>query len=204
MRAARYREPRAVLFDLDGTLTDTFELWYQAVRELLARRLGTDLDREEYRRRWWGMDGRGKVRGLLESLPEEVERHYVELVALLMEKAPLVRPLPGRREALEALSRRMPLAVISNGPMRFLEAQLRQVGFEEFFAVRIADAEPKPAPDGILRACAELGVAPGEALFVGDSRFDSEAAANAGAPVLIVGEDERLDEVLERELRPGR
>ncbi len=192
--------PRAVLFDLDGTLTNTFELWYQAVRELLARHLGADLDREDYRQKWWGMDGRGKVRGLLGSGEDEVEAHYAELVDLLMEKAPLVRPLPGRAEALEGLSRRLPLAVISNGPMRFLEAQLRQVGFDRYFAVRIADAEPKPAPDGILRACGELGVEPGEALFVGDSRFDSEAAANAGAPVIIVKENERLDERLAREV----
>jgi HAD superfamily hydrolase (TIGR01509 family) len=189
-----------VLFDLDGTLTDTFELWYQAVRALLGRHLGTDLDREDYRQKWWGMDGRGKARGLLGSKEDQVEQHYTELVDLLMEKAPLVRPLPGRAEALEALSSRLPLAVISNGPMRFLEAQLRQVGFDRYFAVRIADAEPKPAPDGILRACAELKVKPAEALFVGDSRFDSEAAANAGSPVLIVREDERLDERMTLEI----
>ncbi len=187
---------RAVLFDLDGTLTDTFELWYQAVAELVRRHSGRELDREEYRARWWGMDGRGKVRELLSPPEAEVERLYEELVDLLMEKVPLVRPLAGAREALEALAAHVPLAVISNGPMRFLEAQLAHVGMADLFAAKIADAEPKPNPGGILRACKALGVQPAEAVFVGDSRFDRQAAANAGVKCIIIPETARRDEAL--------
>ncbi|MCX7599531.1 MAG: HAD family hydrolase [Armatimonadetes bacterium] len=190
-------DAEALLFDLDGTLTDTFELWYSAVAEMVRRHCGWELDREEYRRRWWGMDGRGKLVELLPQARQRVEDFYGELVELLLARTELVRPLPGRREALEAWSAVLPLAVISNGPMPFLEAQLRQVGFDGFFAVRIADAAPKPSPEGILRACNELGVAPARAVFVGDSRFDEEAARAAGTGLVLVRETERLDEALQ-------
>lgn len=188
--------PDALLFDLDGTLTDSFELWYAAVSEMVHRYGGRELSRAEYRRRWWGMDGRTKLTDLLPQAREQIEELYGELVDLLLAKVALVKPLPGRREALEAWSAALPLAVISNGPMPFLEAQLRQVGFEDFFAAKIADAAPKPSPEGILRACEEIGVAPAQALLVGDSRFDEQAARAAGTGLLIVRETQRLDEVL--------
>lgn len=189
-------QPDAILFDLDGTLTDTFDLWYSAVAEMVRRHGSWELDREEYRRRWWGMDGRTKLMELLPRAQERIEELYGELVELLLARVALVKPLPGRREAVEAWSAALPLAVISNGPMPFLEAQLRQVGFEGFFSVKIADAAPKPSPEGILRACRELGVAPRRAVFVGDSRFDEQAAQAAGTSLVLVQEAQRLDEVL--------
>ncbi len=193
LRAAAQRrggQPvRAVLFDLDGTLTDTFELWYQAVAELVRRHSGRELDREEYRQKWWGMDGRNKVRQLLGADGRRVEELYRELVQLLMEKVPLVRCFDGVGEAVDMLAQRFPLAVISNGPMEFLRAQLRQVGLLDKFSALIADAEPKPSPEGILRACRQLSVRPEEAVFVGDSRFDVEAGQRAGVRTLIVGRD---------------
>ena len=54
----------------------------------------------------------------------------------------------------------------------------------------------KPAPDLVLRACERLGVAPGEAILVGDTRFDREAAAAAG--VRFVGLRLEGDVKLER------
>lgn len=188
---------RAVLFDLDGTLTDTFELWYQAVADLVQQHAGYELEREEYRRLWWGMDGRNKIRGLLEPPEDQVEALYRELVERLLEKVALVKALPGAREAVEKLSAAVPLAVISNGPMEFLEAQLRQVDMSQFFRAKVADAEPKPNPGGILRACQALEVRPQEAVFVGDSRFDVEAAANAGVQCIVIPENARRDEALE-------
>jgi HAD superfamily hydrolase (TIGR01509 family) len=189
-------QPEALLFDLDGTLTDSFELWYAAVAEMVRRYGGRGLGREEYRRRWWGMDGRTKLLELLPAARTRLDEFYGELVELLLAKVALVRPLPGRREALEAWSAALPLAVISNGPMPFLEAQLRQVGFEGFFAAKIADAAPKPSPEGILQACGELGVEPARVVFVGDSRFDEQAARAAGVGLVLVRETERLDDVL--------
>ncbi|MBC7288774.1 MAG: HAD-IA family hydrolase, partial [Armatimonadetes bacterium] len=179
-----------MLFDLDGTLTDTFELWYRAVAGLVERHAGIHLRRDEYRARWWGMDGRGKIREILRPRDDQVECLYRELVSLLMAKVSLVRPLPGAREAIEALARYVPLAVISNGPAAFLNAQLAHVGLDHLFSAKVADAEPKPSPAGIFRACEALGVHPGEVVFVGDSQFDTQAATNAGVKCIVIPEEQ--------------
>ncbi len=187
---------KAVLFDLDGTLTDTLKLWHRAVCELLSRHGRQPLSLEEYRQRWWGMDGRNKVRALLHPPEEKVGELYEELVGLLMSYVPLVRPLPGVVEAVRRLSRAVPLAVISNGPMPFLEAQLKQAGLQGMFSVQIADAAPKPNPDGILQACRRLSVRPDEAVFVGDSQFDQGAAEAAGVQFILLDENVKRDDAL--------
>lgn len=187
-RPTDFRDVRAVLFDLDGTLTDTFELWYRSVNELLARHGAGQLTVHEYRTRWWGMDGRTKVRKLLGAGPDEVEQLYGQLVALLMDKVSLVKPLPGARETVAQVRAFVPVGVISNGPRTFLTAQLRQVGMDGWFAVEIADAEPKPSPAGILQACHQLGLEPAQAVFVGDSSFDQRAASAAGTRFIRVRE----------------
>jgi len=79
--------------------------------------------------------------------------------------------------------------VISNSSARFLGAQLECTGIDSFFSAKVADAQPKPDPEGLLRACRQLGVKPAEAVFVGDSRFDEQAGQNAGIRTLIVGRD---------------
>lgn len=43
---------KGILFDLDGTLTDTFGLWYEPVREIVLKYTGNTLGVEEYRRRY--------------------------------------------------------------------------------------------------------------------------------------------------------
>jgi len=180
---------KAVLFDLDGTLTDTFELWYRCVGGLVERHTEKLLKKKEYRSRYWGMDSRGKIRALITTEPEEVERLYGELQELLLSNIPLVTALPGVAETIRELAGTCKLGVISNSSMRFLEAQLSHVNLMRCFDARIADAKPKPDPDGLLRACRELKVKPVEAVFVGDSRFDEGAGKNAGIRTIIIGKD---------------
>jgi len=187
---------KAILFDLDGTLTDTFELWYQSVRELVLKHTDMHLDRDEYEERYWGMDGRGKVKLLIGADGKKIEELYKELQSLLMKNASLVRAFPGVKQSLERLSGSYRLAVISNSPIQFLEAQLSNTGMGSFFSAKVADALPKPDPDGLLRACGELGVHGHEAVFVGDSRFDMEAGRNAGIKTLILGRNLKTIEEL--------
>jgi HAD superfamily hydrolase (TIGR01509 family) len=87
--------------------------------------------------------------------------------------------LPGVLESLERLrALGLELAVVANwdfGLRRLLDG----VGLSRSFAV-VVHAARKPAPDGILRALAELQVAPERALHVGDAETDRQAAAAAG------------------------
>ena len=78
--------------------------------------------------------------------------------------------------------RSLPSAVITNTPAPLARELVKRAGGAPDTLIGGTDVErPKPAPDMVLLACERLGVAPGDSLVVGDSRYDRDAAAAAGA-----------------------
>ena len=177
---------RAVLIDLDGTLLDTAPDLAAAANRMLAElglppRTVTDIG---------SYIGKGVPALVRRALPEPhlfdqalplFERYYAE------ESGRSSVPYPGAREgvaSLRALGLR--LACVTNKPERFTQTLLE--AFEPFDALVCGDhvARKKPAPDAVLLACERLGVAPREALFIGDSQNDVDAARAAGCAVWCV------------------
>jgi HAD superfamily hydrolase (TIGR01509 family) len=176
---------RAALFDIDGTLIDTVDLhaaaWQQAFEHF-----GKEVPYDEVR----SQIGKGGDK-LIPSLlgPEEVERFGAELEEYrsrlyLREFLPLAVPFPGARELVErARSAGLVVALASSCKKNELDHNLRLVGIEGAIsaAVTADDIEAsKPDPDVFEAALDRIGVAPGEALAIGDSPYDAMAAARAG------------------------
>jgi putative hydrolase of the HAD superfamily len=87
--------------------------------------------------------------------------------------------LPGVVPALERLrSLGLELAVVGNWDLS-LRRLLDEIGLAPYFRV-VVHAAAKPAPDGLLRALGEIGVAPNRALHIGDDEVDEAAALAAG------------------------
>ena len=87
--------------------------------------------------------------------------------------------LPGVFEALDRLrALGLELAVVANWDLS-LQRLLEEVGLACYFTV-VVHAARKPAPDGLLRALADLQIAPARALHIGDDDADREAATAAG------------------------
>jgi len=87
--------------------------------------------------------------------------------------------LPGVPESLERLrALGLELAVVANWDLS-LRRLLEEVGLVRYFT-GVVHAARKPAPDGLLRALADLQVAPTRALHIGDDGADQEAASAAG------------------------
>ena len=83
----------------------------------------------------------------------------------------------------------LPLACITNKPTQHASALLQMLGVAHYFAcVHGGDAfaRRKPDPLPLIETARILGCAPAQALMVGDSVNDSEAAHGAGSPVLLV------------------
>jgi phosphoglycolate phosphatase len=178
------RALRLLVFDLDGTLIDSKEDLARSVNAMRERLGLTPLDYELVAS-YVGQGMQTLVRRALggDAAPEEVERalpifieHYGE--HLLDHTV----AYPGVREALEAM-RHLPMAVLTNKPVRFSRAILAGLELERYFAfIYGGDSfeRKKPDPIGLLRLMHDLDAGPRETLMVGDSDTDILTGRNAG------------------------
>jgi HAD superfamily hydrolase (TIGR01509 family) len=172
--------PLAVLFDLDGVLIDSYRVWF-ALLNATARELGyAEISPALFRECW----GQGSRKDRERFFPghdlETVERYYREH---FLDHVAALEIAPGIPELFEALrARDVGSAVITNTP-RVLAVQLVRRAQASPDSVIGGDdvARAKPAPDMVWLACERLGVEAAQALVVGDSQHDREAAHAAGA-----------------------
>ncbi|MCI0460757.1 MAG: HAD-IA family hydrolase [Gemmataceae bacterium] len=185
--------PRAVLFDFDGTLADSYPAITASVNHVRAAHGLDPLDEDEVRRHV----GRGPAYLLEHTVPgadlavdwPRYRAHH----PTVMESG--TRLLPGAAEAVKAVreSGRL-VGVCSNKPRNFTRRLLEHLGLAVDLALGPEDVHrPKPAPDMLLAALGRLGVAASEALYIGDMTVDIETARAAGVRVWVVptGSDER-------------
>ena len=185
--------PRAVLFDLDGTLVHSLPDLAAAVDAMLAQYglppLGEALtatmigngsrkliERALQASAWCGASTHSAE--LLQEAHERFLQHYRQHLCV---RSALY---PGVAETLSALrTQHIALAVVTNKPMAFVPPLLESLGIRHHFAVLIGGdslAEKKPSPLPLQHACAQLGVTVADAIMVGDSRNDIDAARAAG------------------------
>ena len=183
------RLPRLVMFDLDGTLMDSLPDLASAVDKMLML-LGREPAGIERVRDWVGNGSRVLVRRALagklehEGVSDELAD---EALALFMQAYSggheLTTVYPGVRECLDWLrEREVRLAIITNKPAQFIEPLLEEKGLAGYFQWLVGgDTLPqqKPDPAALFWVMDKAGVAPGESLFVGDSRNDVRAAKAA-------------------------
>lgn len=191
MRASSYAPFRAVLFDMDGVLTDSEPAFHAAVNDILARH-GHTISLHDYEQfigsatpaMWTGMIARFSMRMTLDSILEEYE-------PVLMERLRQPRPpLPGARELLEELrARDVPMALCTASYKRWVEAILPGAGLDGLFDVlSTADMVPatKPDPAPYLLAASKLGFAAAECVAIEDSVNGLTSALRAGTHVVQV------------------
>jgi 2-phosphoglycolate phosphatase len=179
---------RAVLFDFDGTLADSYGAITASVNHVRAEHGLPPLEENEVRR----FVGRGLPYLLERTVPDvdqakDQARYRAHHPCVMLTAT---RLLPGAAHALSAVhasGRRV--GVCSNKPKSFTKELL------EYLAVRAyVDAvfgpedvpRPKPAPDMLLRAMSWLKVTANETLYVGDMTIDIETALAAGVTVWVV------------------
>ncbi len=188
--------PRLVMFDLDGTLMDSVPDLAAAVDKMLML-LGREPAGIERVRDWVGNGSRVLVRralagglnhdGVADELADEALALFMQAYAGGHE---LTAVYPGVRECLDWLrEREVKLAIITNKPAQFIEPLLEEKGLAGYFDWLVGgDTLPqqKPDPAALFWVMDKAGVAPGESLFVGDSRNDVRAAKAATVPCVAL------------------
>jgi HAD superfamily hydrolase (TIGR01509 family) len=180
----------AVVFDLDGVLLDSEQLWDE-VREELARERGGRWH-ERAQRDMMGMSSpewsryMHDVIGLPEP-PEAINQEVVRRMAARYERAlPL---LPGAREAVERLSARWPLGLASSSNRQLIDLVLRVSGLGRFFRATVSSEEVprgKPATDVFIETARRLGVPAERVAVVEDSENGILAGRAAGMRVVAI------------------
>jgi HAD superfamily hydrolase (TIGR01509 family) len=180
----------AVVFDLDGLLIQSEELWAD-VREQLARDRGGRYGPEE-QRAMMGMSSPEWSRYMHEhvGLPESPDEIAAEVVELMIdryrERLPLI---DGAAEAVERLAARWPLALASSSNRPLIDLVLELSGLAPLFRATVSSEEVvrgKPAPDVYLEACRRLGVEPTRGAAIEDSHAGIGSARAAGLRVIAI------------------
>jgi phosphoglycolate phosphatase len=181
----------AVVFDFDGTLVDSAPGLARALNKLLRELDRPTLDLATVTTMIG--DGAAKLveRGLAHGGLAMADRHLARFLTIYGEDpAYRTTAMPGAAETLDAIRAvGCRTAVCTNKPQAPTEAILAALDLaNRFDAVVGGDVvgHKKPDPGHLLAALERLGVAPGSAVMVGDSRNDVLAARGAGVPVVLV------------------
>ncbi len=180
----------AVVFDLDGLLLDTEQVWDE-VREALTRERGgrwhdgAQADMMGMSSTEWSRYMHDEL-GLAEP-PEELNRLVVErMEERYRERLPLI---DGAVDAVRRISAQWPLGLASSSNRELIDLALELMGVADLFRATVSSEEVergKPAPDVYLEAARRLGVAPERIVAVEDSGAGIGAAKAAGMRVIAI------------------
>ena len=180
----------AVVFDLDGVLLDTEELWDEARRQIADERGGRWPKNAQ--RAMMGMSSREWSRYMHEEVgvpdpPEHISAEVVRrLESLYRERLPLI---PGALDAVQRIGARWPLAIASSSNRPLIDLFLELTGTAQTFRATASSEEVecgKPAPDVYLEAARRLDIDPGRCAAVEDSENGLRSAAAAGMKVIAM------------------
>lgn len=179
-------KPRALLFDLDGTLVDSAPDLIVAVRSLCAE-LGAPEPDGEAVRRVVSAGGRAMLRKALpgadDAMIDQWLARFLDLYSVAMTVH--TRLYEGMAEVLDrARARGIPWGIVTNKPGWLARPMLAQMDFYGDCAVLVTgDCLPvrKPDPAPVQFACARIDVAPGDAVMIGDDLRDVQSGRAAGA-----------------------
>jgi HAD superfamily hydrolase (TIGR01509 family) len=180
----------AVVFDLDGVIVDSEQVWDE-VREAYVIETGGRYS-ERATREMMGMSSPEWSTYMSEELavpgtPEEINAAIVErMLARYGEAPPLI---PGAVDAVRRIAARWPLAIASSSNPELIEVVVRAAGLGDVFGIAVSSQEVprgKPAPDVYLEAARRLGVEPTSCGAVEDSHNGIRSAKAAGMRVVAV------------------
>ena len=179
-----------VVFDLDGLLLDSEQVWDAAREELAEERGGRWHSGAQ--RDMMGMSSPEWSRYMHDVIgvpdpPDEINAEVVRRVEEHYRKHLPV--IPGAQAAVERLAERWPLALASSSNRELIDLALDLMGIADRFQATVSSEEVgrgKPAPDVYVEAARRLGVDPTHAAAIEDSHNGIRAAKAAGMRVVAI------------------
>jgi HAD superfamily hydrolase (TIGR01509 family) len=183
---------KALCFDVDGTLSDTDDLYAKKVSKFMPRSLFRDSDHAARRFVMWIEAPGNALLGLADTL--HLDDEMVAVIDWLSRhrrhsSSKEFMLIPGVDELLNQLHGRYPMSVVSardeKGTMAFLE-RFGLVKYFDAVVTGLSARHTKPYADPILLAAEKMGVPPEHCLMIGDTTVDIRAGKAAGAQTVGV------------------
>ena len=172
-----------ILFDWDGTLAQTLEIWLQTLKEAYAKANVYPEDKD-ISSRFGNWDAYIELG--VEPKNIDLYNQHLETVYDKLEK---VKLYPGAKDVLEHLKKQgYRLGIVSTSTSAMLATALKNSKVEQLFDVVISADDTdkhKPDPTPLFMAIEQLGSKVESTMFVGDSDKDTGAAHNANIPLLL-------------------
>ncbi len=193
----RKTELKAVLFDLDGVILDSFEAWFNVFNHTRRNFNLKEISGEEFRNKAWGGSVKADVNNYFKnSDAKEIEKLYKHLISKYVNKTKL---MPDAKKVLDAIKKKnIKIGLVTNTFGETVTAILKFHKLEEYFdkVVNADDVERvKPYPDPIFKLCENLKIMPDEAILVGDTKNDYKAGKAAGC--FVVGLNTKGDLIID-------
>jgi len=182
MNPKRKTKLKAVLFDMDGVITDSFEAWFKVFNGLRKKYNLKTIDKKEFFKKVWGGSVERDAKEFFKNLdPKVLEKEYEKLMGKNSKKTKLNRDV---KKVLKAIKdKKIKIGLVTNSPKSIVDNILNFHKVKNYFDVIITanDVEnAKPHPEPILKACEKLKIKPDETIYVGDTKVDYKAGKATG------------------------
>lgn len=177
---------KAVIFDMDGVVSDTQKYQAEAESKLLLKS-GIHMSPDEISAKYAGVSDREWFKDMFARAdqPVDLEKIVAQKWKIVFEIATgHIQPIEGAPALIKKLKENgFPLAIASASAKSFINLVMKELGLENIFDVLVSATEVtkgKPAPDIFLKAAKKLGVKPEDCTVIEDGIKGMEAAKNAG------------------------
>jgi pyrophosphatase PpaX len=173
-----FQKINTLLFDLDGTLLDSFSVHLEVFKTTFAQ-FGIQLSEEEFLKSYspdWYRTY--EALGLRKEDWESADSFWLKEV-----ENKTAQLFPGVKETLSILYKNFILGLVTSGSKARVQRDLNTTGINHFFKVVITGDDiktPKPSPEGLEIALRQLSKQSDEVLYIGDSSADYKMAKAAG------------------------
>lgn len=177
---------RCVIWDFDGTIAPSFDQIIPSFQVALASVLGRTYARDEITR-LFGPPDEAVIAGEVPptEFPHAMRTFYEEY----RRRQAGIKPFPAVDAFIRQTQGRLHHGLVTNKGRLTTRIAIKAAGLAGAFQVVVTGDDvirPKPHPDGVRRVLEELGLDPSEALYIGDSPTDVEAARQAGVGAIAV------------------
>lgn len=182
---------KAFLFDMDGTLVDTFDLIYESFNKALDENKKRILTKREFKENLFGKSVDSTLPTLMgvstsdeaKKILKDFEQHWLRD----LHKVKIFKDVFITLHRLKEGGAK--LGVVSTSPRGVIEETMRTVNLYQFFNVIIGEEDAnfkKPHHEPVSNALKLIQIPPQEAVFVGDTVYDMQAGKNAGCYTILL------------------